>query len=541
MSSIQLINPKADRLYKSQALTMNINASKGLQEVLRTNIGPSGTNKMLVGGAGQIKITKDGNVLLHEMQIVHPTAQMIARASTAQDDIVGDGTSSNVLFIGELMKQADRQLQEGIHVSHVVDGIELAKKESLKFLDTIKYKPENIDREFLLNVARSSLRTKLNEKLADQLTEIVTDAVLTVKKDNNIDLHMVEIMHMIQQMSSDSRLVKGLVLDHGGRHPQMPKKLENCYILNCNVSLEFENTEVHSKFVYSSSEQREKLIASEHKYTDDLCMKIIELKRKLCDSEEGKKANKHFVVINQKGIDPLSLDLLAKDGILALRRAKKRNMERIILACGGNGVNSFDDLTEADLGYCDRVWEESLGDDKYTFIDGVKNPFSCTILVKGPNGYSIAQVKDAIRDGLRAVKNVFDDDGVLPGAASFEIACSDMLKEYSKSVEGKKVFGVNAFSEALLIIPKAICENAGVDPQEAIVNAAKAYRDNKKLMGIDLKNEGKPVNPIDLGIFDNFCVKRSFLNIGPVLVQQLLMVDEILRAGRQMGGNKLNQ
>ena len=541
MASIQLINPKADRLYKSQALTMNINASKGLQEVLRTNLGPSGTNKMLVGGAGQIKITKDGNVLLHEMQIVHPTAQMIARASTAQDDIVGDGTSSNVLFIGELMKQADRQLQEGIHVSHVVDGIELAKKESLKFLDTIKYKPENIDREFLLNVARSSLRTKLNEKLADQLTEIVTDAVLTVKKDNNIDLHMVEIMHMIQQMSSDSRLVKGLVLDHGGRHPQMPKKLENCYILNCNVSLEFENTEVHSKFVYSSSEQREKLIASEHKYTDDLCMKIIELKRKLCDSEEGKKANKHFVVINQKGIDPLSLDLLAKDGILALRRAKKRNMERIILACGGNGVNSFDDLTEADLGYCDRVWEESLGDDKYTFIDGVKNPFSCTILVKGPNGYSIAQVKDAVRDGLRAVKNVFDDDGVLPGAASFEIACSDMLKEYSKSVEGKKVFGVNAFSEALLIIPKAICENAGVDPQEAIVNAAKAYRDNKKLMGIDLKNEGKPVNPIDLGIFDNFCVKRSFLNIGPVLVQQLLMVDEILRAGRQMGGNKLTQ
>ena len=541
MSSIQLINPKADRLFKNQALTMNINAAKGLQEVLRTNIGPNGTNKMLVGGAGQIKITKDGNVLLHEMQIIHPTAQMIARASTAQDDIVGDGTSSNVLFIGELMKQADRQLQEGIHVSHVVDGIELAKKESLKFLDTIKYKPENIDREFLLNVARSSLRTKLNEKLADQLTEIVTDAVLTVKKDNNIDLHMVEIMHMIQQMSSDSRLVKGLVLDHGGRHPQMPKKLENCYILNCNVSLEFENTEVHSKFVYSSSEQREKLIASEHKYTDDLCMKIIELKRKLCDSEEGKKANKHFVVINQKGIDPLSLDLLAKDGILALRRAKKRNMERIILACGGNGVNSFDDLTEADLGYCDRVWEESLGDDKYTFIDGVKNPFSCTILVKGPNSYSIAQVKDAVRDGLRAVKNVFDDNGVLPGAASFEIACSDMLKEYAKSVEGKKVFGVNAFSEALLIIPKAICENAGVDPQEAIVNAAKAYRDNKKLMGIDLKNEGKPVNPVDLGIFDNFCVKRSFLNIGPVLVQQLLMVDEILRAGRQMGGNKLNQ
>ena len=535
-----MINPKADRLFKSQALTMNINAAKGIQEVLKGSIGPKGTNKMLVGGAGQIKITKDGNVLLHEMQIVHPTAQMIARASTAQDDIVGDGTTSNVLFIGELMKQSERYITEGTHVSHIVDGIEASKKKALEYLDTIKYKPEKIDREFLLDVARSSLRTKLPVKLADQLTEIVTDAVLTIKRDDKIDLHMIEIMHMIQHFSTDTRLVKGLVLDHGGRHPNMPKKLKNCYILNCNVSLEYENTEVHSKFIYSNPEQREKLIASEHKFTDELCYKIIDLKKKLCDSEEGKKEDKHFVVINQKGIDPLSLDLLAKEGILALRRAKKRNMERLILACGGSGVNSFDDLSEKDLGFAESVIEETLGDDKYTYIEGVKNPFSCTILVKAGNDYTIAQIKDAVRDGLRAVKNVFDDDGVLPGAASFEIACAETLKEFSKTVGGKKLYGVNAFCEALLAIPKAICKNGGIDYDEATINAAKAFRDNKTLMGIDLDHEGKPINPINAGLFDNYCVKKSFLNIGPVLVQQLLMVDEILRAGKQMG-KKLNE
>ena len=537
MSSVNFINEKGEELDREGALRMNLTAATSLSGVIRSNVGPKGTEKMLVGGAGQVKITKDGNVLLHEMSIIHPTAQMIARAATAQDDTVGDGSSSNVLFIGELFVQSFRYVQEGIHVSHLVDGIELAKKKSLEFLDTCKYKPEKIDREFLLNVARTALRTKLPLKLADQMTEIVTDAVLTIKKDTGIDLHMVEIMHQKQKMSTDTKLIKGLVLDHGGRHPSMPKRLENCYILNCNVSLEYENTEVHSKLIYSNAEQRENLLKSEHKATDDLCKKIIDLKREVCDSEEGKKNNRHFVVINQKGIDPLSLDMLAREGILGLRRAKKRNAERLILACGGNAVNSFDDLTVNDLGQADLIYEEQLDEEKYTYIEGVKNPQSCTILVRAASGYEIAQIKDAIRDGLRAVKNVFDDDSAIPGAGAFEIACSEVLKEFAKSkdVEGKKYYGVNAFAEALLVIPKAVCENSGVDAQESIINAVKSYDENKKLMGVDINDNGKPINPVDHGIFDNYCVKKSLLNISPVLTQQFLMVDEIIRAGKHAG------
>lgn len=537
MSSVNFVNEKAENLDRDSALEMNCTAAASLQTVLRSNLGPKGTEKMLVGGAGQVKITKDGNVLLHEMTIIHPTAQMIARASTAQDDTVGDGSSSNVLLIGELLNQCLRYVKEGIHVSQLVDGVEVAKKKAIAFLEECKVKPEKIDRELLLNVARTSLSTKLPKKLAEQMTQIVTDAVLTIKKGDEIDLHMIEIMHQKEKMCKDSRLVNGLVLDHGGRHPAMPKRLENCYILNCNVSLEYENTEVHSKLIYSSAEQREKLVASEHKHTDDLCMKIINLKREVCDSEEGKKANRHFVVINQKGIDPLSLDLLAKEGILGLRRAKRRNAERLILACGGNAVNSFDDLSKADLGEADLVYEETLDEEKYTFIEGVKNKQSCTILIRASTLYEIAQIKDAVHDGLRAVKNVYDDQAVIPGAGAFEIACSEVLKDFAKTkeVEGKQYYGVNAFADALLIIPKAISENSGVDPQESVINCAKAYRENKKLMGIDLDDNGKAINPCDHGILDNYCVKKSFLNIGPVLAQQFLMVDEVIRAGKHAG------
>ena len=171
----------------------------------------------LVGGAGQVKLTKDGRVLLHEMQIQHPTAAMIGRAATAQDDIVGDGTTTNVLFIGELMRQAERYLGEGVHPRILVDGLEKAKAETLKFLDTFKVPQEEVSRDLLIHVARTSLNTKIHPAIANPLTEIVVDAVNTIIRDDRIDLHMIEVMHMQHKMSTESRLVRGLVLDHGGR------------------------------------------------------------------------------------------------------------------------------------------------------------------------------------------------------------------------------------------------------------------------------------------------------------------------------------
>lgn len=219
---------------------------------------------------------------------------MIGRAATAQDDIVGDGTTSNVLFIGELMRQAERYLGEGVHPRILVDGIELAKKETLAFLEKIKIAHPDVSKDLLLNVARSSLMTKVHPSIANPLTDIIVEAVNTIRKeDQPIDLHMVEIMHMQHKMSTESRLIKGLVLDHGGRHEGMPSRLENCYIMTLNVSLEYEKTEVHSGFFWSNAEQREKLIASERAFTDDKVQKIIDLKKKLCDG-----TNKNFVVIN---------------------------------------------------------------------------------------------------------------------------------------------------------------------------------------------------------------------------------------------------
>lgn len=318
--------------------------------------------------------------------------------------MTGDGTTSVVLLVGELLNQALRYTAEGVHPRVLADGVEVAKNALTAFLDAFARPLASSSgaHETLVQVAYTSLATKVHKSLAKSLSQAVVDAVLAIRQRRDqaapgdeskdafepIDLHMVELMKMQHMTDSDTRLVKGLVLDHGPRHPDMPKRLDNCFILTLNVSLEYEKTEVNSGFFYSSAEQREKLVESERKFTDAKVRKIIELKKLVCDQKLDHEGNpqgeqKSFVVINQKGIDPLSLDMLAKQGIMALRRAKRRNMERLQLVCGGTAQNSVDDLTPDVLGHAGLVYEHTLGEEKFTFVEEVLEPKSVTLLVKG--------------------------------------------------------------------------------------------------------------------------------------------------------------
>nr|XP_020042081.1 LOW QUALITY PROTEIN: T-complex protein 1 subunit zeta-2 [Castor canadensis] len=525
MAAIKTVNSQAEVARAQAALAVNMCAARGLQDVLRTNLGPKGTMKMLVSGAGDIKLTKDGNALLHEMQIQHPTASLIAKVATAQDDITGDGTTSNVLIIGELLKQADLYISEGLHPRIIAEGFEAAKIKALRVLDEVKVKKE-MKRDTLLDVARTSLRMKVHAELADVLTEAVVDSVLAVRRPGYpIDLFMVEIMEMKHKSETDTQLIRGLVLDHGARHPHMKKQVEDAFILTCNVSLEYEKTEVNSGFFYKTAEEKEQFVKTKRKFIDDRVQKIIDLKDKVCA-----ESNKGFVVINQKGIDPFSLDVLAKHGIVALRRAKRRNMERLCLACGGMAVNSLEDLTVDCLGRAGHVFEYTLGEEKFTFIEDCVNPHSVTLLIKGPNKHTLTQIKDAIRDGLRAIKNAIEDGCVVPGAGAVEVAIAEALVYHKHSVPGRARLGVQAFADALLIIPKVLAQNSGYDFQETLVKIQAAHSESKQLVGIDL-NTGEPMVAADAGVWDNYCVKRQLLHSCTVIASNILLVDEIMRAG----------
>lgn len=459
------------------------------------------------------------------MQIQHPTATMIAKASTAQNEQTGDGTTSTVLLIGELLKQSEIYISDGLHPRVVADGFVLAQKKTLEILDQIKVPIDPNDRDLLMKVANTCLRTKVKPSIADKLTGICVDAVNTVRKsDNSIDLHMVEIMEMNHKTEEETMFVKGLVLDHGARHPDMPKLAKDVYVLCLNVSLEYEKSTVHSTIVYKSAEEREKLVASERAFIDERCRKVIELKEKVCTKGEG------FLLYNQQGIDPNSLDMLAKAGIIALRRAKRRNMERMPLCFGGYSMNSVDALTPECLGRADLVYEYVLGEEKYTFVESTKNVNSATILIKAAAKHTLTQIKDAVYDGLRAVKNAIDDKALVPGAGAFEIAAYTSLLKYKSTIKDKKSFGVQAFADALTVLPKTLAANSGFDQQDVMVKLVHEHAENNLVVGLDL-NSGEPVNPVDIGVFDNYSVKRQLINSCTVIANNLLLVDEIMRAG----------
>ena len=370
-----------------------------------------------------------------------------------------------------------------------------------------------------------------------------------------LDLHRVEILPMQQRSTTglESKFVNGIVLDHGSRHPDMPSSLRNVYVMICNISLEYEQAETASGFVYSTAQEREALVESERKWLDERCRKIVHFKRSVCDKQDGDGSNhekKTFCIINQKGVDPLSLDMFAKEGILCLRRAKRRNMERLSLATGGQVILSLEDLDPELLGYCGHVYEETYGDDKFTFVEDCgMDAQSCTLLIQGPNQLTIDQIKDAVKDGLRAVKNAVEDNAVVPGGGAFELAASLYLtNEIVPKTVGKAKLGVMAFAEALLIIPKTLIANSGYDVQDALLQLKDEFLANNKLdsndpiMAIGFNcTTGEPMLPVIEGVYDNVRVKRQSLHLATVLANQLLLVDEVMRAGKSMGQQSQQQ
>jgi len=209
-------------------------------------------------------------------------------------------------------------------------------------------------------------------------------------------------------------------------------------------------------------------------------------------------------------------------------------MERLVLACGGLQVNSVDDLTPDVLGHADSVWEYQLGEEKYTFIEGLVNPLSCTILIKGPNDHSINQLKDAIRDGLRAVKNAIEDGQIIPGAGAFEVAAYLYIQKHKNEIEGQKKIGANIYSEALLTIPKTLSSNSGLDVQQSLLNLMDEQNAGH-FVGLNLST-GDGVDPAEVGVWDNYRVKRQILHSSTVVASQLLLVDEIISAGKSQSG-----
>lgn len=484
-------NPTDQVSQSGQALKMNSLALSSLSSLFEMNLGPDGSSKMLITPSGAIKVTKDGSTLLKEIQFAHPTAIVMKNMAASLSNEVGDGTTSFVVFTSKIFLSAVKFINEGASIHKIIEELEKTKQEIMNWM-----------KEQVVPLPKESIPTMIEQVLATKISDYKNLAQIITKAMENIDktdTNMIEVMKMGEGEVNETRLINGLVLDHGGRHTGMPLKLEDCAILITNISLEYEKPEINSSFYYSTSEEREKIVEMERNFILERAEAISRL------SLEVKKLNKNLVVISEKGIDPYSLEILAKNGILGLRRAKRRNMERLSKMCEAKLVTRIEELKLENLGFAQKVTQYSIGDDKFTFVEGTPSKQSCTILVRGNNDLEMERIISAIKSAIKSVNFALQDGVYLRGGIEFYYNLSKFLS--------KPGLGFKIMNEAILEMMKVLIRNKG----KIVV---------EELTSIESGNYEFET------VFDNFCVLIRVMSNSITAAMNFLLVDEIIRAGR---------
>ncbi len=478
-------------------------------------------DKMLVDSFGDVTITSDGRTILDEMDIQHPAAKMMVEVAKAQDKEAGDGTTSAVIVAGELLNRAEELVDKNVHPTIIIDGYRKAAEKALETLEKIAINVDLNKPDFLKKVAMTSMAGKLVADYREPLGDIVVKAMLEVaEKEGNtwkVDVDDVKVEKKTGDALSDTRLIKGIVLDKEIVHSGMPKRVEKAKIALLDASLEIEKTEFDSKLNIESPDQIEAFLDQEEAMLKEMTDKIV-------------KAGAN-VVVCQKGIDDMAQHFLSKKGVIAIRRAKKSDMEKLAKASGGRIITKLDDITSADLGYAALVEERKIGNDKMTFIEGCKNPKSVTILIRGGSERLTAEAERSIHDALSVVKDIIEEPKVVAGGSAAELEISSVLRKYADTLPGREQLAVRVFAEAIETIAVALTENAGLEPIDVVSELRSRHEKGERWAGIEAR-EGKIRDMAKAGVFDPLTVKKQMVKSASEAASMILKIDDVIAAGK---------
>ena len=500
----------------------NILAGKVLAETVRTTLGPKGMDKMLVDGLGDIVVTNDGVTILKEMDIEHPAAKMLVEVAKTQEDEVGDGTTTAVIIAGELLKKSESLLDQDIHPTIIAMGYRQAAEKAQEILDDIAI--DSVDEETLIKVAMTAMTGKGTEAAREPLAKLIVDAVQKVAEDGAVDTDNIKIEKKDGAVVEDSTLVEGVIVDKERVHPGMPSEVKDAKIALVNSPLEVKETEVDAEIRITDPAQMQAFIEQEEKLVKDMVDKV---------AESG--AN---VLFAQKGIDDLAQHYLSKAGILAVRRVKKSDIEKLARATGANVVTNLEDLTADDLGEAGIVEERKVSGEEMIFVEECSVAKSVTLFVRGSTKHIVDEIVRAIEDAIGVVAATVEDDKVVAGGGAPEIAMAKKLKDYADSISGREQLAVNAFAEALEIVPKTLAENAGLDSIDSLVDLRAAH-ENSAVMGLDVFT-GKVADMKEAGVIEPKRVKKQAIQSASEAAEMILRIDDVIassgKGDADMGG-----
>ena len=518
---VLILKEGTERARGRDARENNIMAVRALADAVRSSLGPRGQDKMLVDSLGDVTITNDGATILDEIEVQHPAAKMLVQVAKAQDAETGDGTTSAVVVCGELLKQAQGLITSGVHPTVIISGYRKAVDKATEVLDGMSVDCTREDRNKLLKVVETSMASKLIAEAKDFLAPIAVDSVLQITEETNSGL-VADIDHIKVEKKEggsirDTQLVRGVIVDKEIVHSEMPRRVSKAKIALVNASMEVEKTEMDAEIRITDPEQMKSFLDEEQRMLKSISEKV--------------KATGANVVFGQKGIDDKVQHYLAKDGILAVRRIKKSDMEALARATGGSVVSSIDHLTEEHLGACETVEERKVGDDKMVFVEGCKDPKTVSVLIRGGTERVVDEAERAFHDAVSVVRDAVEDGKIVPGGGAPEVEVASQLREYAGTLKGREQIAVNRFADAMEIIPKTLAENAGHDPIDVIVALRADHGSGKNSMGVDV-HSGKSKDMMKAGVLEPLRVKTHAVRSATEAASLILRIDDVIASKR---------
>jgi thermosome len=517
------------------ALHANVMAAQIVAEAVRSSLGPKGMDKMLVDSLGDVTITSDGRTVLDEMDIQHPAAKIMVEVAKAQDDMVGDGTTTAVVIAGELLRKAEDLLDQKVHPTTIIKGYRQAAETALKGLDDIAISIERSNEELMEAVARTSLYSKIVSGERKLFAKIAVQAIKQIAEEEggkvDVDIDHVQINKKEGRSLGETTLLNGLIIGKEaastGTCPtcegnvckigSTSKSVKDAKIALINRALEIKKTEFDAKIQIRDPTKMKLFMDKEHNMLKDMVQKILDV-----------GAN---VVFCQKGIDDLAQHFLDRHGVYTVHNVKEEDMEKLSRATGAKSLTRIRDIEPADLGYAATVEEREVGDEKMTFVEGCKNPKSVCIFIRGGGEHFIDEAERAMHDALCVVRNVFQDPKVVAGGGAPEVELARRIHKYAGGVGGKEQLAINAFAEALERIPITLAENAGLEPIDVIVELRKNHEEGRLWSGVNIPSR-KVEDMEEAQVYEPLKVVRQAIMSATEAATMILRIDDVIASAK---------
>nr|WP_205596760.1 thermosome subunit beta [Halostella salina] len=507
-----VMSEESQRVKDQDAQNYNISAARAVAEAVRSTLGPKGMDKMLVDSMGDVTITNDGVTILQEMDIDNPTAEMIIEVAETQEDEAGDGTTTAVAIAGELLKNAEDLLEQDIHPTAIIRGFHLASEQAREEVNNVAEDVDADDEELLRSVAETSMTGKGAELNKEHLSQLIVDAVSAVTVDDTPDLEFLNIETQTGRSAGESELINGGTVSKDPVHDDMPTSVEDADVLLLDQAIEVEETNVDTEVSVTDPDQLQQFLDQEEEQLKEKVDKIA--------------ASGADVVFCQKGIDDLAQHYLAKEGILAVRRAKKSDIEFLKEVVGANIVSDLNSLSADDLGFGDVTRD---AEDELFYVTG-EDTHGVTLILRGSTDHVVDELERGVNDALDVVAQTVSDGRVVAGGGAIEVEVASRLRDFADGVEGREQLAVEAFADSLELVPRVLAENAGLDSIDTLVDLRADHEAGDVRAGLNVFSSSVE-DTFDAGVVEPAHAKEQALSSATEAANLVLKIDDIISAG----------